>query len=226
MERRDFLKLASMTGLAVVAGGAASNKAAAANQYTGPLWLMIHLPGGWDVTNVVDPKGSNGPTDPDPMNHYLASQIPQAGNIRWAPLQFGDINNMNFTASDLFFNKWYNDLTIVNGIDNATNSHDAGTRVTWAGSLAEGRPTVAALIAAAYLPTAPMSFITFGGYDTTAGVVGASRLGNIDALKRIAYPNELNYNEQDPTKLVRYHTDVTAQRISDARKARYDALMK
>jgi hypothetical protein len=226
MERRDFLKLASMTGLAVVAGGVASNKAKADAPYDGPLWLMCHLPGGWDVTSTVDPKGSTGPTDPDPMNHYLTSQIQAAGNIKYAPLQYGDINGMAFTASDAFFQAHYQDITIVNGIDNATNSHDAGTRVTWAGNLAEGKPTVAALIAAAYLPTAPMSFITFGGYDTTDGVVGASRLGNIEALKRIAYPYEINYNETNPDNIVRYHTEATQQRISDARKARYDALMK
>jgi len=226
MERRDFLKLASMTGLAVVAGGVASQQAKADAPYTGPLWLMLHLPGGWDVTSVVDPKGSNGATDPSPMNHYLKSQITPAGNIAYAPMQFGDINNMVYTASDAFFQKNYSKLTVVNGIDNATNSHDAGTRTTWAGSLMEGKPTVAALIAAAYLPTAPMSFITFGGYDTTDGVVGASRLGNIDALKRIAYPYQINYNAGPDEDAVRYQTDATQARITETRKARYDAMMK
>jgi len=224
MERRDFLKLASMTGLAVIAGSSATRGARAdATQYTGPLWLFLHTSGGWDVTSICDPKGSKGAGDNSPMNHYPASAIQKAGNIAYAPLELGDVNGMNYTASKTFFDTNFNDLTIINGIDNATNSHDAGTRTTWAGTLLEGKPTVAALIAAAYLPAAPMSFITFGGYDYTDGVVGASRLGNLDALRRIAFPNKINPSD-DNTAF--YHTDKTDERIVAARKARFDNLMK
>jgi uncharacterized protein (DUF1501 family) len=229
MERRDFLKLASMTGLAVVAGSTVSNggaKAAGESGYDGPLWLFLHAGGGWDVTSICDPKGSKGPTDPDPMNHYPASAIPKAGNIAYAPMELGDVNGMVYTASKTFFEKHQNDLVVVNGIDNATNSHDAGTRTTWAGSLLEGKPTVAALIAGAYLPAAPMSFITFGGYDTTDGVVGASRLGNLDALRKIAFPNKMNPNEQNEENIRYFNTPATNDRIIAARKARYDNLMK
>lgn len=224
MERRDFLKLASMTGLAVVAGSQMSRATRAeAAPYTGALWLFLHAGGGWDVTSICDPKGSKGMNDPDPMNHYPASAIPKAGNISYAPMELGDVNGMNYTASKIFFEKHMNDLVIINGIDNATNSHDAGTRTTWAGSLLEGKPTVAALIAGAYLPAAPMSFITFGGYDVTDGVVGASRLGNLNALRRIAFPNKIDPNDMDPEL---FHTEATNERIVAARKARYDNLMK
>lgn len=228
MERRDFIKLASMTGLAVVAGSSLSRGARAdapANPYKGPLWLFLHAGGGWDVTSICDPKGSNGPGDTDPMNHYPKSAIPKAGNISYAPLELGDVNNMTFTASKTFFDKHFNDLVVVNGIDNATNSHDAGTRTTWAGTLLEGKPTVAALIAGAYLPAAPMSFITFGGYDVTDGVVGASRLGNLNALRRIAFPNKINPNA-DPNNVEYFNLPDVNDKIIAARKARYDNLMK
>ena len=223
MERRDFLKLAGMTGLAVATSG--STKSYADANYKGPLWIMIHAGGGWDVTSICDPKGSQGANDPSPMNKYPASAIPKAGNIAYAPLELSkDLmqQNIQFTALKDFFTARYNDVTVINGIDNATNSHDAGTRVTWAGSLVEGKPTVAALIAAAYLPQAPMGFITFGGYDTTDGVVGATRLGDINALKRIAYPFALNPDKP----MDQEYQDAAAQmEIVKARTARYNALM-
>ncbi len=219
MERRDFLKLASMTGLSVVAGGKAGESYAG---YSGPLWIMIHAGGGWDVTSVCDPKGSMGASDPAPMNKYLATDIKKAGNISYAPLNLSpDLAQMTFTANDDFFNANYQDLVVINGIDNATNSHDAGTRTTWAGTLIEGKPTVAALIAAAYLPTAPMGFITFGGYDTTDGTVGAARLGNLDAMKRIAFPFAFDPNKPMDAQ---YQSTAAQGYLTTARDARYNAL--
>jgi len=219
MERRDFLKLASMTGLAVVAGGSTQSYAG----YTGPLWIMIHAGGGWDVTSLCDPKGNMGAGDPSPMNHYLASAIKKAGNIPYAPLETSTaLNGLVYTANDDFFQANYQDLVVINGIDNATNSHDAGTRTTWAGTLVEGKPTVAALIAAALLPGAPMSFITFGGYDATDGTTGAVRLGNLDAMKRIAYPYAMDPNM--PTN-GQYQSTAAQGFINNARATRYNALM-
>jgi hypothetical protein len=219
MERRDFLKLASMTGLAVVAGGSYGEAAKADAPYGGPLWLMLHTGGGWDVTSIMDPKGAGK------QNKYPVSAIPMAGNIPYAPLELSpDVTQAvpGFNANKLFFEKYYNDLTVINGIDNSTNSHDAGTRVTWAGNLAEGKPTVAALIAAAYLPTAPMGFITFGGYDTTDGVVGASRLGNLDALKRLAFPYKVDANSD---KSALFALEQAQAKITAQRDARYKAMM-
>lgn len=223
MERRDFLKLAGATGLAVLSSH--GKESFADQNYTGPLWIMIHAGGGWDVTSVCDPKGADKlGVDGKPMNKYPSSAIQKAGNIAYAPMdQSPDVNkNMTFTANKDFFEANYQDLTVINGIDNATNSHDAGTRITWAGTLIEGKPTVAALIAAAYLPSAPMGFITFGGYDTTDGVVGAARLGDISAMKRIAYPFAFN-----PDKLTdgNYQSPMAQQMINDARTARYNALV-
>ena len=228
MERRDFLKLAGMTGLSVVAGGTYAGSSAKADaQYTGPLYCFLHLSGGIDNTSLCDPKGNApAPGFDTGLNKYPTSAIPNAGNIRYAPLELSpDVMNANmaagFTASADFFNKYYQELTVINGIDQATNSHDAGTRTTWAGTLTEMKPTVAALVAATYLPTAPMGFITFGGYDTTAGTVGAARLGNVDALKRLAFPNKLDANN-DKSEL--FHLDGADQALVTARTGRYNAM--
>ena len=55
MERRDFLKLASMAGLGVVVAGPLAGRANAADPYTGLLYLFIHASGGWDPTSFCVP---------------------------------------------------------------------------------------------------------------------------------------------------------------------------
>jgi hypothetical protein len=223
MERRDFLKLCSMTGLAVVAGTTASASTEAAELYDGPLHLFVHQGGGWDVTSVCDPKGSSeGETDP--MNKYPVSAIEgQAtqGNIRWAPMELSPDTQADprAGANRAFFTKHANDLLVINGIDMMTNSHDVGTRAIWAGDLTEGKPTVAALIAAAFMPEGPMSFVSFGGYDVTGGVIAATRLGNVEAIKRLAFP----YRRDPSDEASLYLTEATQSRIADARKARHEA---
>lgn len=210
MQRRDFLKLASLTGLGVAAGSIPFYRSARADgPYPGPLWIMVHASGGWDPTSLCDPKGTEDLDDPKRLNNYLVSDIEQAGNIRYAPVA----NNA------AFFQKHYQKLLVVNGIDCATNSHDAGTRVVWSGSLTENRPAFAALVAGAYGPTLPMSFITYGGYETTADVVAVTRAGNTDVIERVAYPERIDpTNDQD---LSTYHTEATTKRIREARAARH-----
>lgn len=212
MERRDFLKLASMAGLGVVAGSPLlGREASAAEPYTGKLWLFIHAGGGWDPTSFCDPKGAASLDDPDRMNNYLASEIESHGNLRTPPASFAAIQSA-------FFQKWYPRLLVINGVDTGTNAHDAGTRITWSGVLSEGRPSLAALIAGTYAPTQAMSYISNGGYDFTASLVPVTRVPDTGTLGRVAYPNRLNPLDEN-TEL--YHTDATVGRIAAAREARH-----
>lgn len=224
MDRRDFVKLCSLTGLSVVAGGAAigGGKAEAFEDYDGPLFMHVHAGGGWDPTSLCDPKGDA----PSLMNNYPVSAIQQAGNIRYAPMWLtGNTGNTDENtevqlAFETFFNTYAPLLTVINGIDTATNSHDAGTRNTWSGSLTEGAASVAALIAAVNAPTSPMGFITNGGYDVTGGSVAAVRTGNIDALFRIAFPNRVDaFNNESRL----FHSEITTQRMAEARVQRFQA---
>lgn len=217
MERRDFLKMASMAGLGVVAGGLASADDAQAEgvAYTGPLWIMIHASGGWDVTSLCDPKGSQGMADTDPMNHYLATDIGSAGPFKYAPDPAG--NNQKF------FEAYASELMVINGIDTQTNSHDVGTRITWSGSLIENRPSFAALVAAHYGSTLPMGFISNGGYDVTGGVVAVTRVGDQNVIQRVAYPDIIEpVYDQSQTP---YHPADTTARIRDARDKRHAAYL-
>ncbi len=51
-----------------------------------------------------------------------------------------------------FFTKYASRLLVLNGVDMATNNHDAGARATWSGRLPEGFPSFGALVAAARAP--------------------------------------------------------------------------
>ena len=222
MERRDFLKLASMAGLGVVAGGFPfGSKEARAEAYTGPFWVFINAGGGWDPTSFCDPKGNGILVDGNannPMNSFPPSVITSVGNIKYADITDG--NGVPFNRQ--FFEAHGSKLTIINGIDMQTNSHDVGSRFTWSGTLTENRPAFAALVAGIGGPTLPMAFITNGGYDVTAGVVAQTRVGNIDALTRIAYPNRID--AEDPNS-AGYHTQGTMGRIIDTRNARHQAYL-
>jgi hypothetical protein len=221
MERRDFLKLASMAGLGVVAAGSLSRDATAADPYTGPLFIMVNAGGGWDPTYLCDPKGSVNEAEQDAgnrdsMNHnYLASEIPTAGrNIRYAPVS---------DQHTSFFDKYASRLLVLNGIDTGTNSHDAGSRTTWSGTLREGKPAFAALVAAVYGATLPMGFISNGGYDTSANTVSVTRMPSTDLLARLAYPNEIDPMDENTE---RFHSEATFKRIVEARDARHAAKLE
>jgi hypothetical protein len=212
MERRDFLKLASFTGLSVVAptafGGRdlQSGPRTSFAPYEGILVANFNAGGGWDPTSLCDPKGANSDTDPNPMNgSYLADEIEQIGNIRYAPLPYASL--FNDTAMQLgltysmktFFEKYYQRLCVINGIDVETNGHDTGSRATWSGRLSEGFPTFAAFAAGAFGKEQPMAFMSFGGYAETAGIAPRVRAaGNaINVLGRLAYPQRIDPNTEE-----------------------------
>jgi hypothetical protein len=215
MERRDFIKMCSAAGLGVVSlslGLHSPKNAQAEGSYTGPLWLLIHAGGGWDPTSLCDPKGKE--VNPDsPINNYSTGEIGQAGNLRYAPV----------AGHQAFFEKYQNQLIVVNGVDTSTNSHDSGTRYVWSGSLIEGRPSFGAVVAGTSAPGNPMAYITNGGYDSTAGIVSVTRVGSINALQRLAYPNRLEADNMDSPI---YHTSDTAQRIAKYRAERAKTLME
>lgn len=211
MDRRDFMKLAAFAGLSVSLPALSTR--ARANPSQGPLWVMIDANGGWDPTSLCDPKGRLSESEEDPMNKsYLASEIGKVGNIRFAPVG----------GNQAFFEKHYKRLLILNGVDTETNSHDTGSRNVWSGKLGEGHPCFAALVAGAVGPEKPMSFMTSGGFDFTAGVVAPTRTGNMNALSRLAFPNRLDASSEENL----YHTDETMDRIVRTQRERLETLMR
>ncbi|WP_434417379.1 DUF1501 domain-containing protein [Nannocystis pusilla] len=228
MDRRNFFKLMSLAGLAAVsptvfAGrgpGAIKNPVLPplAETYGGPLWVFLNAGGGWDPTSLCDPKGSKGPDDPEAMNRaFTFDQIDAAGNIKYP-----NIGTMESpTAYQDFFQKHYKRLRVINGLDMQTNGHDSGSRHCWSGRLAEGYPSLAALIAAVHGHALPMSYLSFGGFDDTQGQVARTRSGNTQALARIAYPDRANPEDENSL----FHSPVANDLIRKAQEARKERLL-
>jgi uncharacterized protein (DUF1501 family) len=219
MDRREFLRIAALAGLAVAAPVGRKRARAQSAPYDGPYWVMVNAGGGWDPIYLCDPKL-------DPSFNRLYTQVKTAGPISFAPLA-ADLSNYNdaekayistvLLSHEAFFTKYAGQLTIINGIDTATNNHDSGSRTTWSGQLSEGYPALAAIIAAAKAPDRPMAFLSSGGYDITSNVIPLTRINDLGSLRRIAYPNRMNAD--DPSSQT-YHMPSTVDRIRSLQLAR------
>jgi hypothetical protein len=218
MDRRDFLKLASAAGLSVVSPvvygerGLKEPPRSSFAPYEGTLFLFVDAGGGWDPTSLCDPKGAAYADDPDRMNNYLTEEIMQAGNIRYAPVG----------GNQAFFEKYYQQTLVVNGLDMLTNGHDAGNRHQWSGRLSEGYPSMAAFLAASFGVEQPLAFLSFGGYSETAGLVARTRSGNINVLQRLAYPSRMNPDDE----LSSFHSEAAQEIIARAQRDREVALLE
>jgi uncharacterized protein (DUF1501 family) len=226
MDRRRFLQIAGIAGLSVMAPVGLRDGSAASVRYKGPFWIMVNAGGGWDPTITCDPKGGVK-DDPQAVNQsYTKDQIGQAGAISYAPtILTADAGGTPITVESCanFFSKHHGRLTVINGIDTTTNNHDSGSRTTWSGQTAEGMPSFAALAAGLAVQSipVPLAFLSSGGYDATGGVVPLTRVGNLGAIAKLAYPNTLDAN--DPKRGF-YHTQATASRIAAAQAARIQSL--
>ncbi|HIL96088.1 MAG TPA: DUF1501 domain-containing protein [Pseudomonadales bacterium] len=177
MKRRDFLKKTMLLGAAGLALPVSSRLYAANAGYTGRLLILLQAEGGWDVTSFCDPK-VNQPGEPE-INHWSSNgSIQTAGNIAYAP--FADNSN--------FFNKYYGDLLVINGVDAQTNSHSTGILHNWSGRNSEGFPSLSAMFAAQQAPDQALSYINCGGFAQTANLIRFSRLDDIGALRQLLKP--------------------------------------
>src|SRR5688572_21190499 len=72
--------------------------------------VSVNADGGWDPTTLIDPKGNTARTDGrGPINHYAASAIKTAGNLRYAAYPEGITppDPANPGHLDTFFQKYY-----------------------------------------------------------------------------------------------------------------------
>lgn len=226
MDRRRFLQVAGIAGLSVMAPVGLRDGSAATAKYKGPFWIMINAGGGWDPTMTFDPKGGAKGDKLSVNQSYTKEEIGKAGAIPYAPTSFSaDAGGtpVLVTSCQKFFDKHHGRLTVLNGVDTTTNNHDSGSRTTWSGQTAEGTPSFAALAAGLALQSipVPLAFLSSGGYDATGGVVPLTRVGNLGAVQKLAYPNTLDPND---AKSAFYHTQSTASRIAAAQAGRLQAL--
>ena len=209
MKRRTLLHRLLACGAGVAASGFRLPLVHAAD-YRGKLFVFVQADGGWDPTSFCDPK-ANTPGEPV-INHWSErNEVRQAGNIAYAP----------FARNEPFFEKYHRRMLAINGVDAQTNSHTVGVVHNWSGRNSEGYPTTTALLAAHYAPELPVTYLSFGGYSTTAGLTRFTRIDNADLLRDIANPatstNDFRryFSEADWAALESYRA-ATAQRLVSA----------
>jgi hypothetical protein len=205
--RRSFLRLAGAAGAAAMLGpGLARRARAATAAYPGPYWLFVHADGGWDPTLLCDPKGRASETEPDPVNHYGVDEIETVGPFRFAPID----------GHRAFFQRFRDQLLVLNGVDTQTNGHDTGTRHTWAGSMDVGSPALGAVLAASAAERPSMAWLAQGGYEPTAGLVAETRLDDTRTVLELAFPDRLD--PEDEASLL--WSPAAMDRLTAARDAR------
>lgn len=212
LARREFLKLLSASGLAVTAPLASFK--AAAQAAPDRFWVFFSASGGWDVTSLMDPKGNIDSTGKGVVNQYNRNDIKTSGAFQYAPWAIADDPG----TYDRFFQNYGSELTVINGIDMQTNAHPVGQSKIWSGEGSKSFPCMAALIAACTAPNLPLSFLSNGYYDGTAGVIPKTRANNVNALFGLALPNRLStsntttYFHPDVDAMLK---DVENQRLQD-----------
>jgi uncharacterized protein (DUF1501 family) len=224
MQRRTFLAAAGASLLGMTLGLRPNSAQAQDSKYQGPFWIFVHGSGGWDPQFLFNPT--------DRIDHNrLYTEIGKVGRIPYAgweldPEQLGfdpafDPTGILYSPRS-FLESYGKKLTVINGIDTTTNNHDSGARVMASGKLTEGYPALGALLASAGGGRSmPLAFLAGGGYDATMGLVPAVRLNNVDVIRRIAEPNLINPDDENPTG---YHTQGTWDRIRKLQSARLERI--
>jgi len=210
MNRRHFLSRMALAGGASVMG--MPRVFAAPAEYTGRLLVVLQAEGGWDVTSYCDPK-ENQPGEDEITFWSRTQQTQTAGSIAYAP----------YANNAWFFDKYRNDMLVINGVDAQTNSHTTGVLHNWSGRNARGFPSLTALFSANQAPEIPLSYINFGGFGDTANLIRFSRLDNVSALRELLTPEQSPWNEavtdrrpDDMARIRQFRRDRNARLMADA----------
>lgn len=176
MQRRDFLKVTGLTGLAIPAWAWTGEALAQASPYTGRILINIHADGALDQSSWTDPRETEGA-----MNLYAAAGKPAglAGRIRYAPM----------AANKAFFDKYYRQMLVINGVHSETNTHPVGIRVNATGQLGMGYPNISELFAFVHGAGLPMAWLNSGGYGISAGLAAATAIPDVATWRSLTTPN-------------------------------------
>ncbi|HYO97327.1 MAG TPA: hypothetical protein VER33_22605, partial [Polyangiaceae bacterium] len=222
MQRRRFLKLITSACAVAAAPSIVTMGRADGQTYGGPYWVFVSAAGAWDPRFMFDPSLNA-------QQNRRYTEIGKLGNISFAPIAIdqealGLGIDTDFSpyllSNEQFLTRFGSRLTVINGIDTSTNNHETGQRAALSGSNPEGYPAIGALVAATHGPLQPVSFMSSGGYDTTAGLVPLARMTEPDALRNLAAPNVVDpKNPMSET----FHTPAVWARIRAAQRERLAA---
>jgi len=188
-------------------------------KYAGPYVIALHAAGGWDTTLFCDAHKASAKI----QQNLYGDPITQ-GALKIAPVELKNFGTTLDTVPN-FFQDLGNRFLVVNGIDTQTNNHDTGVKHVWSGKTFEELPSIAALLAAGVAETQllPVSYISSGGYDVTAGLVPLTRISGGNNLLRVARPNISNPSDAQMDWRP-YFSDETYTRIAGARATRIEQL--
>ena len=208
MKRRHFLKILGGSGLMAalpvsLPGVISAARAADVTPWRGLVLLSVNLAGGQDQSSWTDPRN-----DPE-VNHYARNgQAGKAGNLWYAPL--GENRE--------FFEKYYDRMMVINGIDLQTNSHSGARQHVQTGKLADGFPSLMALYAATAGQGLPLPWLRLAGPGFTGDLQPYTTLNDGVNLASLADPNA--YNQE-----TRYFRAADWELLNRYRLARLRRLM-
>ena len=226
MDRRNFLKLAGLSGLSLMLPWGVSSQASA-DQATwgGPYLLHMHAGGGWDPTLLCDGKTTEPGTTPSYENKIVTA----IENVNGIPVPSQGAGGAKFLLTTQnnpvedpvhFFQNVGRDVLVFNGVDTETNNPDVGVQALACGHNNLELPALAALFAGqvARDRQVPMAFLASGYYNRTGDVVGISRFPG-SKIELLADPFKGAPGEE--TGLL---TDVGSRRILELRNQRLQSL--
>ncbi|MEH6344867.1 MAG: DUF1501 domain-containing protein [Bermanella sp.] len=208
MDRRKFLSMLGYASASLALPISNMSHAAEFVPHTGQLFLTVQAGGGWDVSSFCDPKVNTADTV---INNWAvgmtADDLPKAGNIPYAP----------FANNAAFFERFSKDMLVINGVDMQTNSHRVGVMHAWSGRTSVGFPSMTALFAHEHGSALPVSYLNFGGYAETAGLIRYSRIDKVSELRSVLEPN-VNGNSG------RFYAQSDVNQIVAAQQARLEKM--
>ncbi|HSO38950.1 MAG TPA: DUF1501 domain-containing protein [Labilithrix sp.] len=225
MQRRDFVKLATLTGMSMFLPWASSSQARAdQTTWGGPYFLHMHAGGGWDPTLFCDGKLTAAGTTPAYENKLVTA----VAEVNGIPVPAASTTGKFFLRDNAaivedpthFFQNAGRDFLVFNGVDTQTNNHDTGVQSLACGHNDIELPALAALFAgmAAKDRDVPMAFLAGGQYNRTGDVIGISRFPG-DKVALLVDPFRAQANDEKALL-----SDVATQRILQLRNERMATL--
>jgi len=225
MDRRNFVKLAGVTGLSLfLPWGLSSQARAEQATWGGPYFLHMHAGGGWDPTLFCDGKITAGGITPV----YENGLVTAVAEVNGIPVPAATARGKFFLETQgaavedptHFFQNAGRDFLVFNGVDTQTNNHDTGVQGLACGHNDIELPAIAALFAGMVAKDrdVPMAFLAGGQYNRTGDVVGISRFPG-DKVGLLAEPFKASPQDEKPML-----TDVANQRILALRNERFERL--
>lgn len=210
MKRRIFLKTMASSATLTAFSSLSSRLWAAPEEYEGRFLVVLQMDGGWDVTQLCDPK-TNTSGEPDINNWANSSDIQTAGRVRYAPV----------ASNQRLFENHYKKMLVINGVDAQTNSHSTGVLHNWSGRNAAGLPTLTALFAASKAPDVPLAYVNNGGFSATADLIRFNRLNDHNALIDLLDPSVVPWDNSrslrrasDISRVQRYQREALERKLA------------